>query len=107
MNLRVIAQTGSTRYSPPASRTSIPLWPFLGLAAATDTPVRSAVALAHEVPPRSATAKVESALTELGQTLPQKESAVNENDIEDRLNLNSGTSWSDMDTSLTSPTARD
>jgi hypothetical protein len=44
----------------------------LGLAATTDTPMRSAAALALEVLPRSATAKVEAALTELGQTLPQK-----------------------------------
>jgi len=59
--------------------------------------MRSAVALALEVPPRSATAKVESALTELGQTLPQKESAVNENDIEDRPDLNTANKWSESD----------
>jgi len=70
---------------------------FLGLAATTDSPIRSAAALALEVLPRSATANVESALKELGQTLPQKESAVNETDIEDRPDLNTGNKWSELD----------
>lgn len=70
---------------------------FLGLAATTDTPMRSAAALALEVLPRSATAKVEAALKESGQTLPQKESAINESDIEDRPDLNTCNKWSELD----------